>query len=82
MRKRIIGAVCMTALASGAAEPVWPTDFVEKLAANRAAARPGEGQVAESGGTIATSMRKWFAAFSEFVVLSTKMPTGLTLNFR
>ena len=40
MRKRIIGAFCMTALASGAAEPVWPTDFAEQVAANIAAAQP------------------------------------------
>ena len=81
MRKRIIVAICMTALASGAAEPVWPADFAEKVAANIAAAQPGAGQISTSGGSVAASMCKWYTAFSNFVSLCTKVQRGFVLRF-
>lgn len=82
MRKRIIGAFCMTALASGAAEPVWPADFAEKVAANIAAAQPGAGQISASNVEPVSSVRKWYSSLSEFVSLNTKKLLGFVVSFR
>ena len=63
-------------------EPVWPADFAEKLAANRAAAQPGAGQSDTSGeGIILSSVRKWHEAFSQFVKLNTKKIKGIIIGF-
>ena len=69
-------------LCASADEPVWPSDFDAKLAANRAAALPGAGQSATSDGSIANAVRKWYAAFSDFVSLNTKKIKGIVLDFK
>ena len=75
--------VCLSvAVCALADEPVWPADFAEKLAENRAASQPGDGQVATSGGSVAVSMCKWYTAFSNFVSLCTKVQQGFILSFR
>ena len=83
-RKAACGAVAvaisLSALSVSAGEPVWPADFAEQLAANLAAARPGEGQSGASVGIVAIAMRKLHAAFSGFVHLRTE-PTGCVLFF-
>jgi len=73
-------AISLSALSASADEPVWPADFAEQLAANLAAARPGEGQSGASDGIAAIAMRKLHAAFSGFVHLRTE-PTGCVLFF-
>ena len=77
-----IVAVMAVAATAFADEPVWPSDFSDKLAANIAAAQPGAGQSDASDGSIASAVRKWYAAFSEFVMLNTKKIKGVVIDFK
>jgi hypothetical protein len=62
------------------AEPVWPADFSEKLAANRAAAMPGELQSASAGeGLLAGAIRKCDEILCAIMSLRTKKFEGLTI---
>ena len=71
--------VCLSVCAF-AAEPVWPSDFAEKLAANYAAATPGAGQSAISAQPIsAGSVRKLDEKSSSSMTLSTKRYNRFTI---
>jgi hypothetical protein len=70
------------ALCALADEPTWPADFNDKVAANRAAAQPGEGQSATSASSTAIAVRNWYAEFSGPVTINTKTPRGIVLSFR
>ena len=74
--------VCLSVCAF-AAEPVWPSDFAEKLAANYAAATPGAGQSAISAQPIsAGSVRKLDEKCSSSMTLSTKRYNRFTIVFK
>ena len=74
--------VCLSVCAF-AAEPVWPSDFAEKLAANYAAATPGAGQSAISAQPIsADSVRKLDEKSSSSMTLSTKRYNRFTIVFK
>ena len=74
--------VCLSVCAF-AAEPVWPSDFAEKLAANYAAATPGAGQSAISAQPIsAGSVRKLDEKSSSSMTLSTKRYNRFTIVFK
>ena len=74
--------VCLSVCAF-AAEPVWPSDFAEKLAANYAAATPGAGQSAISAQPIsAGSVRKLDEKYSSAMTFSTKRYNRFAVVFR
>ncbi len=71
--------VCLSVCAF-AAEPVWPSDFADQVAANRAAATPGAGQSAISAQPIsAGSVRKLDEKSSSSMTLSTKRYNRFTI---
>lgn len=77
----LAAGICLSACAF-AAEPVWPSDFAEKLAANRAAATPGAGQVATSDSNqqlSVGSVRKLDEKRSSSMTLSTKRYNRFTI---
>lgn len=83
LKPLLAAGICIGAmLCASADEPVWPSDFDAQLAANRVAALPGAGQSATSDGAIASAVRKWYAAFSDFVSLNTKKIKGIVLDFK
>lgn len=74
--------ICLSACAS-AAEPVWPSDFADQVAANLAAAAPGEAQVGTAdGGVSAGSVRKLYEKCSSAMTLSTKRYNRFAVVFR
>ena len=74
--------ICLSACAS-ADEPVWPSDFADQVAANRAAAAPGAGQSAISAQPIsAGSVRKLDEKCSSSMTLSTKRYNRFTIVFK
>ena len=74
--------VCLSVCAF-AAEPVWPSDFAEKLAANRAAAAPGESQIGTADeGVSAGSVRKLDEKYSSAMTFSTKRYNRFAVVFR
>ena len=76
----LLAAGIFLSLCAFAAEPVWPADFSEKLAANRAAAMPGELQSASAGeGLLAGAIRKCDEILCAIMSLRTKKFEGLTI---
>ena len=76
----LLAAGIFLSLCAFAAEPVWPSDFAEKLAANYAAATPGAGQSAISAQPIsAGSVRKLDEKSSSSMTLSTKRYNRFTI---
>ena len=83
LKSLLAAGICFGAmLCASADEPTWPSDFDAKVAANRAAALPGAGQSATSDGVLAIAVRKWYVAFSEFVLLNTKKIKGIVVDFK
>lgn len=77
----LAAGICLSACAF-ADEPVWPSDFAEKLAANRAAATSGAGQVATSDSNqqlSVGSVRKLDEKRSSSMTLSTKRYNRFTI---
>ena len=74
--------ICLSACAS-ADEPVWPLDFAAQVAANRAAAAPGESQIGTADeGVSAGSVRKLDEKCSSSMTLSTKRYNRFTIVFK
>ena len=74
--------ICLSACAS-ADEPVWPLDFVAQVAANRAAAAPGESQIGTADeGVSAGSVRKLDEKYSSAMTFSTKRYNRFAVVFR
>ena len=74
--------VCLSACAS-ADEPVWPSDFADQVAANRAAAAPGESQIGTADeGVSAGSVRKLDEKYSSAMTFSTKRYNRFAVVFR
>ena len=79
----LLAAGIFLSLCAFAAEPVWPSDFAEKLEANRVAAAPGAGQSAISAQPIsAGSVRKLDEKSSSSMTLSTKRYNRFTIVFK
>ena len=74
--------ICMSACAFSA-EPVWPSDFAAQVAANRAAAAPGESQIGTADeGVSAGSVRKLDEKYSSAMTFSTKRYNRFAVVFR
>ena len=79
----LLAAGIFLSLCAFAAEPVWPSDFAEKLEENRVAATPGAGQSAISAQPIsAGSVRKLDEKCSSSMTLSTKRYNRFTIVFK
>ena len=79
----LLAAGIFLSLCAFAAEPVWPSDFAEKLEANRVAATPGAGQSAISAQPIsAGSVRKLDEKYSSAMTFSTKRYNRFAVVFR
>jgi hypothetical protein len=74
--------ICLSVCAF-AAEPVWPSDFAAQVAANRAAAAPGESQIGTADeGVSAGSVRKLDEKYSSAMTFSTKRYNRFAVVFR
>jgi hypothetical protein len=81
----LLAAGIFLSLCAFAAEPVWPSDFAEKLEANRVAATPGVEQIATSDPNqqlSAASVRKLDEKCSSSTTLSTKRYNRFTIVFK
>ena len=79
----LLAAGIFLSLCAFAAEPVWPSDFAEKLEANRVAATPGESQIGTADeGVSAGSVRKLDEKYSSAMTFSTKRYNRFAVVFR
>lgn len=81
----LLAAGIFLSLCAFAAEPVWPSDFAEKLETNRVAATPGVGQIATSDPNqqlSAASVRKLDEKYSSAMTFSTKRYNRFAVVFR
>jgi hypothetical protein len=79
----LLAAGIFLSLCAFAAEPVWPLDFAAQVAANRAAAAPGESQIGTADeGVSVGSVRKLDEKYSSAMTFSTKRYNRFAVVFR